>query len=118
MRELHVYGKLIKTGQIEENADHAQHVGFGRRLMQRAEEICISHGLCKVAVISGVGTREYYRRLGYSLDTSGKGYFMIKNLSNGLLSISLANEVFQRYRGIIPLCIAGIAAIAIAFIRR
>ena len=43
--------------------------GFGTLLMEEAERIAREeHGAVKIAVISGVGTRDYYRKLGYSLD--------------------------------------------------
>ena len=51
--------------------------GFGTLLMEEAERIALEeHGSCKMAVISGVGTRDYYRKLGYSLD----GPYMSKTL--------------------------------------
>lgn len=43
--------------------------GYGTLLMEEAERIARQeHGSVKLAVISGVGTRDYYRRLGYELD--------------------------------------------------
>lgn len=43
--------------------------GYGTLLMEEAERIAREeHGSVKLAVISGVGTRDYYRRLGYELD--------------------------------------------------
>ncbi len=53
-----------------------QHKGFGKWLMSEAEEIVREKKIKKLSVISGVGVREYYRKLGYKLD---KGY-MIKEL--------------------------------------
>ena len=51
--------------------------GFGTLLMEEAERIAVEeHGSVKMAVISGVGTRDYYRKLGYSLD----GPYMSKTL--------------------------------------
>lgn len=61
VRELHVYGQLIPT--LDASATNAaQHVGFGRALMARAEGIAAEAGFTSVAVISGVGARNYYRR--------------------------------------------------------
>lgn len=38
-------------------------------LMEEAERIARDeHGSTKLAVIAGVGTRHYYRKLGYELD--------------------------------------------------
>jgi elongator complex protein 3 len=51
--------------------------GFGTLLMEEAERIAREeHDSVKLAVISGVGTRDYYRRLGYELE----GPYMIKLL--------------------------------------
>lgn len=47
-----------------------QHQGFGALLMEEAERIARDeHGSQKLAVISGVGTRDYYRKLGYGTQT-------------------------------------------------
>jgi elongator complex protein 3 len=60
VRELHVYGKATPIGKVQA----FQHRGFGERLLKCAEEIA-KERFDKIAVISGVGVREYYRRLGY-----------------------------------------------------
>ena len=65
VRELHVYGQAVAIGADE---GRTQHRGVGRRLMERAERLAREHGRDKVLVISGVGVREYYRKLGYSLE--------------------------------------------------
>lgn len=74
VRELHVYGTLVGIGK--RNVDASQHKGFGKRLMAEAERIAQEKGLKKVAVISGVGVRGYYRKLGYRL----RGTYMIKHI--------------------------------------
>jgi elongator complex protein 3 len=67
VRELHVFGKSIKIGEHEENS--IQHSGLGRKLMDEAEKISKENfDAKKLLVISAVGTREYYKKLGYSLD--------------------------------------------------
>ena len=76
VRELHVYGQLIATGN--KTAADAQHTGLGRKLMAEAERRARAHGCREVAVISGVGARGYYRKLGYEL--RGDGGFMLKRL--------------------------------------
>ncbi len=73
IRELHTYGRLAKVG---EEGNQSQHVGFGRRLLAEAEKIAREHGYKKLAVISGIGVREYYRKLGYELE----GTYMVKYL--------------------------------------
>lgn len=66
VRELHVYGKSLRIGKKEEN--EIQHSGLGRNLMSKAEEISKDEfNARKLLVISAVGTREYYQKLGYSL---------------------------------------------------
>jgi elongator complex protein 3 len=75
VRELHVYGMAIPV----HGRDKAkfQHQGYGGLLMKEAERIARSeHGSAKIAVISGVGVRGYYERLGYWLD----GPYMSKML--------------------------------------
>ncbi len=74
IRELHVFGKALQIGKGDDQ--HIQHRGFGRMLMQKAEEIAISYGKSKMVVISGVGVRGYYYKLGYE----NKGPYMVKRL--------------------------------------
>jgi len=71
VRELHIYSKVLEIGK---KGKSLQHMGFGKRLMKKAEEICKKNKIKKLYVISGVGTREYYRKLGYKKD----GYYMAK----------------------------------------
>ena len=67
VRELHVYGSVVPVAARDPKK--FQHQGFGTLLMEEAERIAREeHGAVKIAVISGVGTRDYYRKLGYSLD--------------------------------------------------
>ena len=75
VRELHVYGSVVPVSARDPSK--FQHQGFGTLLMEEAERISKEeHGSTKLAVISGVGTRNYYRKLGYELD----GPYMIKQL--------------------------------------
>ena len=75
IRELHVYGQALNLGK---KGFESQHTGLGKKLMQKAEEIAKENGLDKLKVISGVGVREYYKKLGYELDE--EGIYMIKYL--------------------------------------
>jgi len=86
IRELHVYGQLIATNYAMQ-VGASQHLGFGRRLIERAEAIAASLNFDRMAVIAGVGTRTYYSRFGYKLDRSTLGQFSIKT---GLLSKKLS----------------------------
>ena len=45
-----------------------QHRGYGKELLEYAEKIAHEYGYRKLAVISGIGAREYYRKFGYDLD--------------------------------------------------
>jgi elongator complex protein 3 len=75
VRELHVYGTAVAVS--ERDPTRFQHQGFGILLMEEAERIAREeHGSDKILVISGVGTRHYYRKLGYRLD----GPYMSKRL--------------------------------------
>ncbi|KAK5206584.1 Elongator subunit [Exophiala xenobiotica] len=76
VRELHVYGLAVPIHGREKS--RFQHQGYGTLLMKEAERIARDeHGSEKLSVISGVGVRSYYERLGYSLD----GPYMSKMLS-------------------------------------
>ncbi|NDF25429.1 MAG: GNAT family N-acetyltransferase, partial [Thaumarchaeota archaeon] len=75
VRELHVYGKSLKIGEHENG--QIQHSGLGKNLMSEAEKIAKEEfDSDKLLVISAVGTREYYRKIGYTLD----GPYMAKKL--------------------------------------
>ena len=75
VRELHVFGKSIKIGKHDANS--IQHSGLGKKLMDEAEKISKEDlDAKKILVISAVGTREYYKKLGYSID----GPYMSKQL--------------------------------------
>ena len=79
IRELHVYGRVNDT-YSKNNIKSSQHIGFGKKLMNEAEIISKNYGCDGAIVIAGVGTRNYYRKLGYEIDSSLKnnGEFMIK----------------------------------------
>ncbi|GGL53251.1 tRNA uridine(34) 5-carboxymethylaminomethyl modification radical SAM/GNAT enzyme Elp3 [Halocalculus aciditolerans] len=68
VRELHVYGSEVGVGRDGDAGTH-QHRGYGRKLMQRAEEKAREAGYDKLAVISGIGARQYYKQKhGYEQD--------------------------------------------------
>ncbi|MBO3769918.1 MAG: tRNA uridine(34) 5-carboxymethylaminomethyl modification radical SAM/GNAT enzyme Elp3 [Candidatus Brockarchaeota archaeon] len=74
VRELKALGRAIPLGARW--SDSWQHRGLGARLMEEAENIAVENGARKILVISAVGVREYYRKLGYFFD----GTYMVKNL--------------------------------------
>jgi elongator complex protein 3 len=63
IREVHVYGAAVNIGKRGER--QSQHLGLGTRLIRQASELAGRAGYRNLAVISSVGTREYYRRLGF-----------------------------------------------------
>lgn len=86
IRELHVYGPALKLG---ESGKTSQHIGLGKWLIEEAERIVkhcsvypklqnkgAKNKIKRLSVISGVGVREYYRRLGYNLKES----YMVKDI--------------------------------------
>jgi elongator complex protein 3 len=75
VRELHVYGQSLDFSQKKNAA--SQHQGLGKKLLAQAEKIASDAGFAKLAVISGVGARQYYRRLGFRL----KQTYLVKSLA-------------------------------------
>ena len=78
IRELHTYGQSLSIKQINTSTNkqkvNIQHKGLGKKLIEEAEKICKKHKVDKLAVISGVGVRGYYRKFGYKLEDG----YMIK----------------------------------------
>ena len=76
IRELHIYGAAVSLGQRKPSA--AQHRGLGKALLLEAERLASEEfGSLQIAILSGVGAREYYRSdFGYSL----VGNYMVKKL--------------------------------------
>jgi elongator complex protein 3 len=64
VRDLHIYGQTLTIGESQDGA--AQHLGLGSELLVRAEEIARGAGFGSLAVISAVGTRDYYRDRGFT----------------------------------------------------
>jgi len=76
IREVHTYGELVP---ISETKIAPQHRGLGKKLIKEAEKIAKKEfSLRKIAVISAVGARGYFRQLGYKLNDT----YMIKGLKN------------------------------------
>ena len=73
IREVQTYGESKK---IKEKGD-VQHKGLGKTLIKKAEDIAKNEFQSKkISVISGVGVRGYYKKLGYRLEN----YYMVKDL--------------------------------------
>ena len=75
IRELHVYGNMIQIG--DKNPTIGQHTGFGEKLLNEAENLAVENDKNEIAIISGIGTRNYYRKFGYER----KGPYMAKKLN-------------------------------------
>jgi len=76
LRELHIYGESMPLQSIRATKVAVQHKGLGKKLLAEAERLTKRAGKKELWVLSGVGVREYYRKLGYKLDEQ----YMIKNL--------------------------------------
>jgi len=74
IREVHIYGQSLTVGRTVEGA--AQHAGLGSSLIEEAEEMAMDAGYPNMAIIAALGTRGYYRKLGYRL----VGTYMVKKL--------------------------------------
>jgi elongator complex protein 3 len=76
VREIHVFGAEVPLGAQDEQT--AQHRGLGARLLAEAEGIARKeYEVNKIAVISGVGARQYFEtECGYQLE----GHYMTKKL--------------------------------------
>ncbi len=72
IRELHVYGQLTPLGE----SGQVQHLGLGKKLIKEAEKISKKNKANKLAVISGIGVRDYYRKLGFRLSNT----YLVKKL--------------------------------------
>ena len=66
IREVHVYGQMVNVGGRRDG--RTQHLGLGTRLIEAGIKICREEGFSKLAVISGIGTREYYKSKGFVLN--------------------------------------------------
>ena len=68
IREIHEYGQALNITKTQINNKASQHTGLGKQLMQEAEKIAKKKRFKDIRVISGIGVREYYKKLGYKLD--------------------------------------------------
>ena len=94
IRELHVYGVVATARESKEPnvSGDVQHFGFGKQLMAEAERIAKSRGYAKIAVIAGIGVRNYYRKRGYRLE----GLFMVKDLPvDSLVAIKTDSHIVR-----------------------
>ncbi|MCB0104192.1 MAG: tRNA uridine(34) 5-carboxymethylaminomethyl modification radical SAM/GNAT enzyme Elp3 [Anaerolineales bacterium] len=74
IREVHVYGQSLPVGAEKSGA--AQHVGLGTRLLEEAEKLAKQKGFGRLAVISAIGTRQYYLDRGFERGE----YYLVKEI--------------------------------------
>ena len=67
IRELRVFGPLVPVGKHQSKA--WQHKGYGSVLLSEAERAAKEeYNRTKMVITSALGTKEYYKRLGYGYD--------------------------------------------------
>ncbi len=77
VREVKVVGELVPIDKKPNRKTQLQHRGFGKLLMENAEKIALEDfNSKKLAVISGIGVRDWFYELGYTLD----GFYVSKPL--------------------------------------
>lgn len=77
IRDVHTYGQQLPLERERISTISPQHKGLGKRLIKQAEKIAKKEfGLNKISVISGIGVRDYYRKLGYRLENT----YMVKKI--------------------------------------
>ncbi len=79
LREVRVLGAALPLGASPTEGEGSlewQHRGLGRRLVREAEERARGWGMDRLAITAGMGTRAYFRKLGYDLD----GPYMVRRL--------------------------------------
>ncbi len=90
IRELHVYGKVQEVGK---GSATTQHLGIGTKLLAAAEDLATKHGCPRIAVISGIGVRDYYARRGYALQNT----YMIRSLRRRREALSIIDVMAILY---------------------
>ena len=64
IREVHVYGTVVNIGK--DSSGESQHLGLGKKMIEIAQEISLREGFKKISVITAIGTREYYKKRGFT----------------------------------------------------
>ncbi len=65
IREVHVYGRVMSLDV--DSSGESQHLGLGKKLIEKAEEITKKNNISSISVISAIGTREYYKKRGFEM---------------------------------------------------
>ncbi|MFP4401371.1 MAG: tRNA uridine(34) 5-carboxymethylaminomethyl modification radical SAM/GNAT enzyme Elp3 [Candidatus Woesearchaeota archaeon] len=77
VRELHVYGTQASIREKKQSYHYSQHLGIGKKLLKKAEDIAKKNDKEKIIIISGIGVRDYYRKHGYKK----QGPYMVRTFS-------------------------------------
>ena len=93
IRELHVHGEVVSNNE-NKSCNSVQHRGIGKELVKFAERQANISGFKKIAVISGIGVRQYYARIGYQHVNT----YMIKNIDeSGIIIITLLIMIIHMF---------------------
>ena len=96
IRELHVYGSVQKVNS-KYMTNNVQHTGFGKKLLEKAEQIAFVSGMNGVVIISGIGVREYYEKRGYYLENNYMVKdFMIYTVFRYIINKIIYNDIWLR----------------------
>ena len=68
VRELHIFGEAVAVGESANEELQIQHRGLGKKLLAEAEELTKKSGYTILKILSGVGVKAYYNKLGYKND--------------------------------------------------
>jgi elongator complex protein 3 len=100
VRELHVYGELVPRSTKRSNDRQVQHAGYGRKLLQVAEDLVRDRFVhcTKLCVISGVGVREFYEKVGWYRQ-EGNGYFLARTIDRNSESPNVS--ILERQRRLV-----------------
>ena len=90
IREMHVYGQMVPSYLSKFEKSNSQHRGIGRKMLEIAEETAVNNGFNKMAIISGVGVRGFYRKNGYVLEDN----YMTKRLTYNIFNY-LTTDMIQ-----------------------
>lgn len=82
IREMHVYGRMVPSYLSKFEKSNSQHRGIGKHMLKIAERIAVNEGFNKMAIISGVGVRGFYRKNGYDLEDN----YMTKRLTYNIFN--------------------------------
>jgi ELP3 family radical SAM enzyme/protein acetyltransferase len=93
IREMHVYGLMVPSYLSKIEKSNSQHRGIGGSMLRIAEGISVKEGFNKMAIISGVGVRGFYRKNGYKLEENYMTKILTYNILNYITPFMI--EVFM-----------------------